>query len=292
VNPFAVLEFGFGALVKLTASDIVSLYRPEPCQLRVYLREHHAAEAEPGAYDEIIERLGRLHEQNHLASLGAYEDISAVEPEQQTARTLEAIRTHVPVIYQGEFRVQATIGGTLVEVVGRPDYLILDSSNYVIRDSKLSRQVDEKHHEEIVLQVQLYGWLYERAVGMSAKRLEVHTGTGAIVEVPYDGGTAALAKLAEVLTLKQLTTEPYEPVGWTKCGSCGFAETCWPRALECLDVSLVMEVDQGLARQLHSDNICTAGELVSGYDATRLSELKRPWGAKQQRSAKRRTGFF
>ena len=91
--------------MKLTASDIVSLYRPEPCQLRVYLREHHAAEAEPGAYDEIIERLGRLHEQNHLASLGAYEDISAVEPEQQAARTLEAIRTRVPVIYQGEFRV-------------------------------------------------------------------------------------------------------------------------------------------------------------------------------------------
>src|ERR1035438_8096164 len=112
--------------MKLTASDIVSLYRPEPCQLRVYLREHHAAESEPGAYDEIIERLGRLHEQNHLASLGAYEDISAVEPVQQAARTLVTIQTRVSVIYQGEFRVQATIGGTGVEVVGRPDYLILD----------------------------------------------------------------------------------------------------------------------------------------------------------------------
>ena len=255
--------------------------------MRVYLREHHAAEAEPGAYDEIIERLGRLHEQNHLASLGAYEDISAVEPEQQAARTLEAIRTRVPVIYQGEFRVQATIGGTIVEVVGRPDYLILDGDDYVVRDSKLSRQVDEKHHEEITLQVQLYGWLYERAVGMAAKRLEVHTGTGAIVEVPYDGGVAALAKLAEVLTIKQMATEPYEPIGWSKCGSCSFGETCWPRALEQQDVSLVMEVDQGLARQLHADGICTAGELVSGYDAIRLSELKRPWGAKQQKVGKK-----
>ena len=160
-------------------------------------------------------------------------------------------RTRVPVIYQGEFRVQATISGTGVEVVGRPDFLILDGDDYIIRDSKLSRKVDEKHHEEIALQVQLYGWLYERTVGMSAKRLEVHTGTGAIVEVPYDGGTAALAKLAEVLTIKQLTTEPYEPIGWSKCGSCRFAETCWPRALEQQDVSLVMEVDQGLARQLH-----------------------------------------
>ncbi len=273
--------------MRLTASDIVSLYRPAPCQLRVYLREHHAAEAEPSAYDEIIERLGRLHEQNHLASLGACENISAVEPEQQAARTLEAIRTRVPVIYQAEFRVQATISGTGVEVVGRPDYLILDGDNYVIRDSKLSRQVDEKHHEEIALQVQLYGWLYERAVGISAKRLEVHTGTDSIVEVPYDGGIAALAKLAEVLTIKQMATEPYEPVGWTKCGSCGFNDTCWTRALERQDVSLVMEVDQGLARQLHADGICTAAQLGSGYDATRLSELKRPWGAKQQKVGKK-----
>ncbi|MGB0073615.1 MAG: PD-(D/E)XK nuclease family protein [Terracidiphilus sp.] len=187
--------------MKLTASDIVCLYRPEPCQLRVYLREHHAAEAEPGAFDEIIERLGRLHEQNHLASLGAHEDISAVEPEQQAGRTLEAIQTRVPVIYQGEFRVQATINGTGVEVVGRPDFLILDGDDYIIRDSKLSRKVDAKHHEEIMLQLQLYGWLFEQAVGAPAKRLQVHAGGGNLIDVPYDGGAAALAKLAEVLAL-------------------------------------------------------------------------------------------
>ena len=238
-------------------------------------------------FDEIIRALGQLHEQKHLATLGAYEDISAVDREQRAARTLEAIRTRVPVIYQAEFESQATISGSPVVVVGRPDFLILDGDDYVIRDSKLSRKVDEKHHEEIALQVQLYGWLYERAVGMSAKRLEVHTGTGAIVEVPYDGGTAALAKLAEVLTIKQMATEPYEPVGWSKCGSCSFAETCWPRALERQDVSLVMDVDQGLARQLHDEGICTAAELVSGYDANRLSELKRPWGAKQQKVGKK-----
>ena len=210
-----------------------------------------------------------------------------MEPEQQAAKTLEAIHACVPVLYQGEFRVQTTIGGADVVVVGRPDYLILDGDGYIVRDSKLSRKVDEDHHEEIVLQLQLYGWLFERAVGIAAKRLEVHTGTGAIVEIPYDGGTGALNRLAEVVELKQLTTEPYEPVGMSKCGSCGFADHCWPRALETLDVSLVMDVDQGLARQLHSDGILTAGELVAGYDANRLSELKRPWGTKQQKVGKK-----
>jgi predicted RecB family nuclease len=255
--------------------------------LRVYLREHNATEAEPSAFDEIIERLGRLHEQNHLASLGVYEDISAVKREQQAAKTLEAIQNSGPVIYQGEFRVQTSIGGTLVEVVGRPDYLILDGGNYIIRDSKLSRKVDGDHHEEITHQVQLYGWLFERTVGTAAKRLEVHTGTGAIVRIPYDGGSSALAKLAEVLTLKQLTTEPYEPIGWSKCGSCGFGSHCWQKALEQQDVSIVMDVDQGLARQLHAEGVCSAEELLSTFDADRLSELKRPWGAKQQKVGKK-----
>jgi predicted RecB family nuclease len=273
--------------MQLTASDIVSLYRPTPCCLRLYLREQGVEESEPSAFDQIIKELGQVHEQKHLATLGAYEDISAVERGQQASRTLAAIRTRVPVIYQGEFRVPATISGTLVDVVGRPDFLILDGNGYTIRDSKLSRQVDEKHHEEIALQVQLYGWLYGSAVGISAKRLEVHSGTGAIVEVPYDGGTAALKKLAEVLAVKQLTTEPYEPVGWTKCGSCGFAGYCWTRAIKQQDVALVMDVDQGLARQLHYDGITTVQKLVSSFDIQRLSDLKRPVGTRQQKVGKK-----
>jgi len=185
--------------MRLSASDIVSLYRPAPCSLRVYLREHDVAETEPSAYDQIIERLGRLHEQIHLATLGAYEDMSTVERDQRLSRTLEAIKNHAPVIYQGEFACDATINGVSVAIVGRPDFLILDGDGYVIRDSKLSRKVDEDHHEEITLQLQLYGWLFERTVGVAARRLEVHTGTGAIVEVPYDGGVAAIDRLAEVL---------------------------------------------------------------------------------------------
>lgn len=266
--------------MRLTASDIVSLYRPEPCQLRVYLREHGAQEAEPGAYDEIIEQLGRRHEKSHLASLGTYEDISVVEREQQVAMTLVAIHACVPVIYQGEFRVQTTLCGTPVEVVGRPDYLILDGGSYVIRDSKLSRKVDAKHHEEIMLQLQLYGWLFEQAVGAPAKRLQVHAGGGDLIDVQYDGGGASLAKLAEVLALKQLASEPYEPVGWSKCkAGCGYSDRCWSQAEANQDVALVMDVDQGLARQLHADGITTPQELLSTLDAQRLAGLKRPWGS-------------
>ena len=105
-----------------------------------------------------------------------YQDMIAVPPDQRVQKTLEAIRNRVPVIYQGELACETTLDGIRVTVVGRPDFLILDGDGYLIRDSKLSRKVDEKHHVEIALQLQLYGWLFEQMVGKPAKRLQVHAG--------------------------------------------------------------------------------------------------------------------
>jgi predicted RecB family nuclease len=279
--------------MRLTASDIIRLHRPTPCALRVYLREQGEPEAEPSVFDQILETLGQRHEQAHLDTLGAYQDISVPPRDQRVQATTEAIRNQVAVIYQGELSCDTTLGGVAVTVVGRPDFLILDGDGYLVRDSKLSRQVDEDHHEEITLQLQLYGWLFEQTVGIPAKRLQVHTGKGDIVDVPYDGGVAALAELAKIVTLKQLRTEPYEPLGWTKCsGGCGYYDRCWQQAEARQDVSLVMDVDQGLARKLHGEGIESAQQLVAGFDVPRLSELKRPWGDKQQRVGKKAEKIF
>ena len=89
--------------MRLTASDIVCLYRPTRCALRVYLREQRVEEAEPSAFDQIIQTLGQVHEQEHLATLGTYENISIVDRDQRVAKTLESIKSRAPVIYQGEF---------------------------------------------------------------------------------------------------------------------------------------------------------------------------------------------
>jgi len=179
--------------MRLTASDIFNLYRPTPCDLRIYLREHCVPEAEPVVFEQVLQKLGERHEQKHLATLGRYEDLSGVSPDERVQRTLEAVRNRAPVIYQGELACDTTLDGTRVTVVGRPDFLILDGDAYLIRDSKLSRKVDDKHHVEIALQLQLYGWLFGQVVGTPAKRLQVHAGGGDIIEVPYDGGAAALA---------------------------------------------------------------------------------------------------
>ena len=109
-------------VMRLTASDIVTLYRPTPCPLRVYLRHQGVEESGPGDFERVLQRLGERHEAGHLASLGPYEDLSAVPAEQQTRRTAEAIRRRAPVIYQGELAADTQLGGFPVTIVGRPDF--------------------------------------------------------------------------------------------------------------------------------------------------------------------------
>jgi predicted RecB family nuclease len=272
--------------VRMTASDFVSYHRPTRCDLRVFLRHQREEEIAPGPYDEVLRRLGLRHEKNHLATFGTFADVSDASLHEQVKKTADAIAKKVPILYQPAFLANTVLGGTQVEIVGVPDFLILDGNEYLIRDSKMARRIDEDNHPEILLQVQLYGWLFEKSCGAAPKGLQVHSGTGEIVAVHYDGGKSALQELERLLTLKQLTAEPYEPVGWSKCIGCGFTDRCWSQAEKSADVALVYCVDQNLARTLHSKGIRTRKELLANFDAVSLSELKRPYGNREQRVGK------
>jgi predicted RecB family nuclease len=216
--------------MRLTASDFASYHRPTPCDLRVFLRHRRVQEAESAPYDVVLRRLGLRHEREHLATLGGFADVRATSIEVQVKKTADAIEKKFPALYQPTFLATERICGTDVEIVGVPDFLILDGTSYVIRDSKMALRIDEENHPEILLQVQLYGWLFQRSCGVAPKRLQVHAGTGKIVTIPYDGGSAALRELERLLRIKQLPAEPYEPVGWTKCLGCGYTDRCWAQA--------------------------------------------------------------
>jgi len=272
--------------MRLTASDFASCHRPTRCDLRVFLRHHREQEADPGAYEVVLRRLGLRHERDHLATLGAFTNLSATSLEEQVKKTADAIAEKVPVLYQPAFLATERICGTDVEIVGVPDYLILGGDGYVIRDSKMARRIDEENHPEILLQLQLYGWLFQRSCEHAPKGLQVLAGTGEIVTIPYDGGATALRELERLLAIKRLTAEPYEPVGWTKCLGCGYTDRCWAQAEKNGDVALVYCVDQNLARTLHSQGVRTRNELLASFDATSLSELKRPYGDREQRVGK------
>jgi predicted RecB family nuclease len=272
--------------MRLIASDIVTRYRPNPCDLRVWLRHRGEPEREATEFEEVLHRLGERHEREHLASLGEYLDLSRLAEEDRIRKTLDAIAGRVPVIYQPAFRVMQKFGNGEAGVLGIPDFLILEGDGYIVRDAKMARHIDAENHPEILLQVQLYGWLFERSLGVPAKALQVFSGMKEIVPVPQDCA-AALHALERVLAIKQSKDAAYEPVGWSKCGPCGYNERCWNQAEANGDVALVPDVDQNLARTLNGIGIRTRRELLGRFDFVSLSELKRPFGNREQRVGKK-----
>lgn len=272
--------------MRLIASDIITQHRPSPCDLRVWLRQHEEPEREATEYELVLRRLGNRHEREHLSSLGAFLDLSGIAEEERIQRTSSAIAGRVPAIYQPAFRMIHRFGGTDAEIIGLPDFLILDGDGYIVRDAKMARRIDEENHPEILLQIQLYGWLFERTVGVAPKALEVFSGMKETVPVVHDG-VSALTALERIVAIKQSKEEAYEPVGWSKCGPCGYNERCWNQAEANGDVALVPDVDQSLARTLNGIGIRTRRELLSRFDFLSLSELKRPFGNGEQRVGKR-----
>jgi predicted RecB family nuclease len=262
----------------ITATDLVSYHRPSECELRLYLRHHGEQEKASSEFEQLLSILGKRHEANHLSCLGAHLNIDSYPEEERVIRTKDAVNKNTHVIYQGRLTAAVQIAGQTVQVIGQPDFLLAQQSGYGIRDSKISLRINEKDHPEIVLQIQLYGWLFERTFGVPPVALEVHSGRGIIVPIPYDGGTAALNALETVVKIYNANSEPYSPVGWSKCDGCGFNDRCWSKAQTIQDVAQVIGVDQGLALALHDLGVFTRANLLSRFDEPSLSTLRRPYG--------------
>ena len=273
-------------MMRLTPTDIASYYRPSACERRVLLRHLGEKEEEPSAYDQVLRRLGQRHEHTHASSFGKLIEIGTLPRDDRVKATLDAIAKRVPVIYQPVFVVQHKLAGMEVEIEGIPDLIVRDGEGYIIRDVKMARRIDEEQHPEIMLQVQLYGWLFEQSCGMQLKALQVWGGSSEITEILYDGGKAALKELGHLLETIHNGDQRYEPVGWSKCGGCGYRDKCWSEAEAVSDVSLILGVDQGLARKLHELGFDSTGALLANFDAEKLGKLKRPYGKRQQKVGK------
>ena len=260
--------------MRLSSTAFQTFFRPEECSRRVYLRSKNEPEAEPGAYVEVLRELGKRLEVAHLAQFRSVTDLSGLNAEEREAKTIDAIKAKSPVIYQPRFRTVKAIAGIDCEVVGEPDFLILDGTGYVIRDVKMSRRINEKDHPEILRQLELYGLLFSETVG-SIPRLEVLNGRREIVSIPYDGGANCLGVLEQVVRIRLLKEKPYEPVGFSKCGPCGFKKTCWEDAEKSHDLAVINGVDQSLAKTLKGIGVDTYDQLVSAFDEVKLAEVQK-----------------
>jgi predicted RecB family nuclease len=273
--------------VRLTASDFYTFFSPSKCELRVYLKHIGKTEAPAGPYEEVLFRLGERHEAAHLATFPEYIDLSKGHLEEREKKTREAVELGAPLIYQAVLVTAHKLHEGEYEILGEPDFLIRHQNGYIIRDSKISRRITEKDHPEILRQLEIYGWLYEKTLGIPLKGLQVHSGPGDIIEVNYDGGIAALSLFKDIASMKTAKAEIYSPVGWSKCGGCPFYGYCWPRAEANRDVALIYGVDQNLAAALKEQGITTVEELLRHFDEESLAEFQRPWGNRMQRVGKK-----
>jgi len=262
--------------MNLTPSHIYTLYTPSVCTRRVYLRAKNYSEAEPSPFQKLLDELGLRHEQNHLDTFEKYTDLQDGSIAQRVANTIYSVQNRADAIYQGVLR--SVLPGTQETVFGIPDFLIRSGDDYVIRDCKLTRKADDKHHTEILLQLELYGWLYEQTFGQPPAGLEVYLGDESILSLEYRGGNGALSVLQDIRRISLLPEEPFSPVGWTKCGACGFKARCWGMAEEQNDVALIPGIDKDAAQALINVGVNTIEDLLIKYDAETLSNLKKPRG--------------
>lgn len=273
--------------VRLLASDLHTFFQPSKCGLRIYLKHVGMEAAPPGPYEEILFKLGEIHEVSHLNSFSQYADLRKGTLKEREKNTKDVLGQGAPVLYQAVFRTVYTMSGKTYEIYGEPDFLIRNKDGYSIRDSKISRRITEKDHPEILRQLEIYGWLYEQAVDRSPIALQVHSGSGEIIDLPYDSGASALKLFEHIAGLKESISEPYSPVGWSKCGGCSFRGHCWPKAETNRDVALVPGIDQNLAAALKEMGINAIQDLLNNFDANSLSEFKRPWGSRMQKVGKK-----
>lgn len=271
--------------MNLSAQSIYDYYVPDECEKRLYLRFKGEKETEPDPFQEILRDIGRQREKDYLKTLGPCVDLSALPIEERIQKTKQLIATKVPLIYQGALQLTNEKGHT---VTGIPDFLILSGENYIIRDAKMARKVDEqkKEHIEIILQMQLYGYLYEKTIGVPAG-LEVVLGTGEIIPLTYDKGESIRPVLGNILRIISRPDVPYAPVGWSRCNGCGYRPLCWDPAVAEKNVATVTEVDKGTAAGLHADGVDTVDQLLVKYDEKKLSVLERPWGQGFQKVGKK-----
>jgi hypothetical protein len=224
------------------ASDLLLLHRPSMCGRRPFLVAHETRQI-PSAYRRALSRLREELQQSYPELFD--EALQREEPSPPQAEAEELIRRHlrgrkgrkvIRLLLHGEIELD----GTTVPVYGRPPLLMPESPDgWVVQTGEGGfRGVTNGGPKWLVRRLQLYGWLFEQTFGQPPTSLRAPQGFET-VDLPYDGAGEALEDLATVWRSYGAASEPYSPVGTTKCRQCVFRAYCVPAAEATDDISLV-----------------------------------------------------
>jgi len=235
-------------------------------------------------FNELVKGKGLAVEDAHVQTVGPVESPTYPEGDISSGfeETLKLIKSKIPIIYQG---VLMSHDGQFTAI---PDLLILDrkTGGYKVRDVKLATNLD--NHPEIVLELGLSKMVAEEVLGYSTT-IEVVTGDGQIIS-PFNvpDKKIVIACIKRIFELENLSDEPSEPTGWSKCEPCPFFEYCWDSAWERHDVSTISSVEQGMARALWANGVQT-WEDVLNLGIGNLTDISFQRGSQVQRIGPTRT---
>ena len=265
---------------KISPSSISALYEPQPCERRVWLRESSpVTESEPAVFEQFLFEQGLVHEERVTASLRdagrEIVDLDGFEEADRIAATAEAIAAGSDaVICQGQLRGEIELGGQLEKLTGRPDFLLMEGDSWVIADAKLTRKIyrssgsERSEKKAIFLQLRFYGLLFEQSFPGVPFELRVYNGSGGADTIEFRGAEGVVDEIARFVRLRDLAVEPFEQVGLSKCGACGFKPHCWPAAEEAGDLGLLPSISQAAGSKLRDAGINTIEELAADGGAS------------------------
>jgi predicted RecB family nuclease len=274
-------QAGAGEIVRLLEQDLFTLHRPTRCFRRIDCEQRGVPSGERSAFLLEMRRLEQFREDEHRRLLGDMLDLTQGTPEEQMVATLKAIGDRVPRIFRPVLRARAPFGDE-PELVGTPDFLILDGDNYIIREVGYVVKADENHHPELLRQLEAYAWLFEANTLRPPAGMQYVNIDGEVIDVAHAGTAGVLDELRRVYEVRTAGLTMYEPVGENRCRLCRFREHCFETALADKDPAVLPAVDLSLARRLHELGIRSYAELPAAFTAETLAAVKRPFGSRMR----------
>ncbi len=202
---------------------------------------------------DALREAGRAHEQQALEELArrGRSIWKVIREDQGAARTLEAMRAGVEVIYQGELSRE--------DWSGLPDFLLRVSRpsrfgdwSYEVSDAKLAQIAKA----DAVLQITVYSWLLGEAQGVVPERmhLELPGGKESFRVADFAAFERAIRRRLEIHSASPGETYP-EPV--SRCDWCDWKKTCQDRRRKDDHLSLVAGATRHQRRRLEGRDIST-----------------------------------
>lgn len=232
--------------------------------------------ADDDAYTKILQEKGFEHEHALRARLQAegkqVVEITGHESlEDRTARTMDAMREGIEVIYQGAFLSDPWHGYAdfLLRVDGKSR---LGSYHYEPLDTKLAHSAKPKH----AIQLAVYADLLTAAQGRPPERLHVQLGTGTTVSVSSAEVRYYLAHVRQRFEsfVRELPSQS-EGAPCRACDLCRWRERCQAEWVASDHLTQVARISGAQIANLNSAGIRTVAQLAALKSQTTIPGIRR-----------------